>query len=196
MHADKLDERTLCNVHTSAVSDHKEEEPVPINTALLSSLPLPVPLPATLPTAGSLGTANAGMANADLGQFGVTEGAAMGLEPLRWMKAMLNSMMNLNMGGMPNEQEADGCAPVKALGVTYTDKSTQMNVLELDTDTLQVTILSMARSHIYIPLSLLTTTALDCIMLNQSVRYRKVVCRRGVGKSVVDEAYFPAEESL
>ena len=49
--------------------------------------------------------------------------------------------------------------------------------------------------HLY-PLSLLTTAGLDCIMLNQSVRYRKVVLRRGAGKSIVDEAYFPAEGSL
>ena len=54
----------------------------------------------------------------------------------------------------------------------------------------------MARLRIYVPLSLLTTTTLDRIMLNQSVRYRKVVCGRGAGKTIVDESYFPAEESL
>ena len=73
-------------MHPSTVSDNEEEEPVPVNTALLSGLPPPVSLPAVLPTAGAPGTTNTGMANADLGQSGVTDGAAAGLEPLRWMK--------------------------------------------------------------------------------------------------------------
>ena len=47
-------------------------------------------------------------------------------------------MTNPNAGGMPNKQAVDGCSPDKALGVTYVDKSTQMNMLELDTDTLLV----------------------------------------------------------
>ena len=136
-------------MHTSAVSDDKEEEPVPVNTALLSRLPLPMPLPATPPASGSPGTTNTGTVNADLGQLGVTEGATAGLEPLRWMKAMLNSMTNPNARGTPDEQ-GDRCTPDEALVVTYTDESAQKNVLKPDTDTLPVAILSMAWSCIYI----------------------------------------------
>ena len=188
--------RCVDTTHTSAVSDDEEEEPVPVNSALLSGIPTSVPLPDVLTNSGSPGTTNAGTANADLGQSGTTVGMTAGLEPLRWMKAMLSSMSNPNAGGIPNEQEDNGYTTDEALGITYTDESTQLNVLELNPDTLPAAILSMARSCIYDLLLLLTTATLDHIMLNQSVRYRKVACGRGAGKCIVDESYFPAEESL
>ena len=89
-----------------------------------------------LPNSGSPGTANTGTANADLGQSGTTVGMTAGLEPLRWMKAMLSSMLNPNAGGIPNEQEDNGYTADEALGITYTDESAQLNMLKLNTDTL------------------------------------------------------------
>ena len=178
--------RRADTMHTATVSDDKEEELVPVNSVLLSRMPTSMPLLDAPPNSGSPGTTNTGMANADLGQSGAAEGTTVGLDPLRWMKAMLSSMSNPNAGGIPNEQEDNGYTTDEALGITHTDESAQLNVLELDTDTLPEAILSMAWSHIYVPLSLLTTTALDRIMLNQSVRYRKVGCGRGAGKTFVD----------
>ena len=146
--------QTRCadTTHTSTVSDDEEEEPVLVNSALLSGIPTSMLLPDTPSNSGSLGTANAGTANADLGQSGTTIGSTVGLEPLRWMKAMLSSMSNPNAGGIPNEQADNGCAADEALGITYTDESAQLNVLELDTFTLPAPILSMAQSCIYVPL--------------------------------------------
>ena len=46
--------------HTSTVSDDEEEEPIPVNSALLSGIPTSMPLPDAPPNSGSLGTANAG----------------------------------------------------------------------------------------------------------------------------------------
>ena len=77
----------------------------------------------------------------------------------------MNTMMNPNTGGVLNEQGNGGCTPDEALAVTHTNKSAQKHTLELDTDSLPMTLLLMAYTCIYVPLSLLMTATLDQITL-------------------------------
>ena len=141
--------------------------------SLLSGLPGPAPLPTALLVPGSLGVENPGNANANMNLSGSTEDAAASLEPLRWMKVTMNTMMNPNTGGVLNEQGNNGCTPDEAPTVTHTDESAQKHALELDADSLPITLLSMAHACIYVPLSLLMTAALDWITLIKRSGFRR-----------------------
>ena len=147
--------------HTSTVLDNEEEELVPIDMSLMSGLPAPASLLTALPVLGSLGADNTGIANANMNLSGLTEDAAANLEPIRWMKVMMNTMINPNTGRVLNKQGNDECTPDEALAVTHTNESAQKNTLELDMDSLPMTLLLMACARIYVPLSLLTTAASD-----------------------------------
>ncbi|KAF8515934.1 hypothetical protein JB92DRAFT_2716426 [Gautieria morchelliformis] len=57
-------------------------------------------------------------------------------------------------------------------------------------------IMQMAFNGIYIPLSMLTTAALDRIRSNDNLRYKKIPFGNGVGKQSLDDSFFPVEDSL
>jgi len=57
-------------------------------------------------------------------------------------------------------------------------------------------ILQMAYNKIYIPLSMLTTSALSKIRSNDNLKFRKIPFGNGVGKQSLDESSFPMEDAL
>ena len=57
-------------------------------------------------------------------------------------------------------------------------------------------ILQMAYLKLFIPPSLLTTTALDRIQFNDSLKFHKILFGNGAGKHSLDTSLFPAELSL
>jgi len=57
-------------------------------------------------------------------------------------------------------------------------------------------VLQMAYNKMYILLSMLTTSALNKICSNNNLKYRKIPFGNGIGKQSLDEASFPAENSL
>ena len=82
------------------------------------------------------------------------------------------------------------------LGLIFPDEAAFENTIEVDWDPLPDAILHMMLNSLYISLAFLTTSALDCIQLNQNVKYRKIPFGHGVGKITIDETSFPLEESL
>src|SRR5882724_12522459 len=57
-------------------------------------------------------------------------------------------------------------------------------------------ILQMAYNKLYIPLSMLTTSALSKICMNDSLRFCKIPFGNGIGKQSLDESSFPGEDTL
>jgi len=57
-------------------------------------------------------------------------------------------------------------------------------------------ILQMAYMKLYIPLSMLTTSALSKIRLNDGLKYYKIPFGNGAGRQSLDESIFPAENML
>ena len=82
------------------------------------------------------------------------------------------------------------------LGQNFPDEAAFKNTVEVDWDPLPDAILHMMSNSIYIALAFLTTSALDCIQLNQNVKYHKIPFGHGAGKITIDETSFPLEESL
>ena len=66
----------------------------------------------------------------------------------------------------------------------------------MDTCTIPNPILQMAFLKLYIPLSLLTTTAIDKIHFNDRLKYQKILFGNGTGKHTLDISLFPNELSL
>ncbi|KAF8510531.1 hypothetical protein JB92DRAFT_2831525 [Gautieria morchelliformis] len=78
----------------------------------------------------------------------------------------------------------------------HTIQSAAGNKLQMDVVKMPAAIMQMAFNGIYIPLSMLTTAALDRIRSNDNLRYKKIPFGNGVGKQSLDDSFFPAEESL
>ena len=78
----------------------------------------------------------------------------------------------------------------------FTDESVLKNSLDVETDVLPDAVVHMMQNHVFIPLSLLTTAALDHIQLNQNVKFRRITFGNGAGCTSIDETTFPAEDSL
>jgi len=57
-------------------------------------------------------------------------------------------------------------------------------------------ILQMAYNKIYVPLSMLTTSALSKIHNNDNLKYRKIPFSNGIGKQSLNKSSFPAEDML
>ena len=57
-------------------------------------------------------------------------------------------------------------------------------------------ILQMAYLKLFIPLSLLTTVALDRIEFNDGLKFHKIIFGNGIGKHSFDVSSFPTEQSL
>ena len=66
----------------------------------------------------------------------------------------------------------------------------------MDARTIPNPILQMAFLKLYIPLSLLTTTALDKIHFNDGLKYQKILFGNGAGKHTLDVSLFLNELSL
>ena len=54
----------------------------------------------------------------------------------------------------------------------------------------------MAYLKLFIPLSLLTTAALDRIQFNDGLKFHKILFSNGAGKHSLDTSLFPTELSL
>ncbi|KAF8588078.1 hypothetical protein K439DRAFT_703122 [Ramaria rubella] len=70
------------------------------------------------------------------------------------------------------------------------------NCLQLVITSIPDVILYMAFNKVYIPLSLLTTAALNKIRCNDDLKYKKILFGNGAWKPSLDEAQFPPETSL
>ena len=57
-------------------------------------------------------------------------------------------------------------------------------------------ILQMAYNKLYVPLSMLTTSALSKIQMNNNLKFRKIPFGNGIGKQSLDESSFPLEDLL
>src|SRR5882724_4460948 len=57
-------------------------------------------------------------------------------------------------------------------------------------------LLQMALNCVFIPLSMLTTVALNNIETNQDVKYKCLTYGSGVGKTFLDKSSFPSEDQL
>jgi len=67
----------------------------------------------------------------------------------------------------------------------------QLNVMKIPN-----AILQMAYLKLFIPLSMLTTSALTNIHANNSLKYHKIPFHNGAGKPSLDKLIFPSEDSL
>jgi len=54
----------------------------------------------------------------------------------------------------------------------------------------------MVLNRVFIPLSMLTTVALNNIETNQDVKYKRLTYGSGMGKTFLDECSFPPEDQL
>src|SRR5882672_8720279 len=70
------------------------------------------------------------------------------------------------------------------------------NKQQLDVTKIPNAILQMAYLKLFIPLSMLTTSALTRIHANDGLKYHKIPFGNGTGKQSLDELIFPPEESL
>src|SRR6266481_6700452 len=114
-----------------------------------------------------------------------------------WTNVMMATMVNPNLSfnsfsGSAMEPPLD----LQNLCQIFTDDTAIKNSPDLEPDVLPDTILHMAHNRIYIPLSLLTITALNQIQLNHNVKFRKISFGNSAGKTSIDEASFPPEDSL
>ena len=57
-------------------------------------------------------------------------------------------------------------------------------------------LLQMVLNRVFIPLSMLTTVALNNIETNQDVKYKRLTYGSGMGKTFLDECSFPPEDQL
>ena len=65
---------------------------------------------------------------------------------------------------------------------------------ELNLRTLPKQILQMVYLKLFIPLSLLTTSALDKIQFNDGLKYQKIIFGSNAGKHMLDISIFPVEK--
>src|SRR5882724_7164332 len=82
------------------------------------------------------------------------------------------------------------------LGPIYSANDLAKNKHQLDMSDVPNAVLQMAYNKMYILLSMLTTSALNKICSNNNLKYRKIPFGNGIGKQSLDEASFPAENSL
>ena len=82
------------------------------------------------------------------------------------------------------------------LAPIYCYDDVSKNKQQLDIMKLPNSILQMAFFKFYIPLSMLTTSALTKIRANDGLKYHKIPYGNGVGKQSLDESIFPAENTL
>ncbi|KAF8574356.1 hypothetical protein K439DRAFT_1624388 [Ramaria rubella] len=68
--------------------------------------------------------------------------------------------------------------------------------LKLHVTSIPASILQMAFNKLYIPLSMLTTSALNRIRNNENLKFQKIPFGDGAGKQSLDESQFPLESSL
>ena len=82
------------------------------------------------------------------------------------------------------------------LGPIYTADDLAKNKHQLNMTDIPNAILQMAYNKIYIPLMMLTTSALSKIHGNNNLKYDKIPFGNGIGKQSLDELIFPAEVNL
>ena len=82
------------------------------------------------------------------------------------------------------------------IGPIYIANDLTKNKHQLDMSDVPNAILQMAYNKIYIPLSMMTTSALSKIHSNDNLKYHKIPFGNSVGKQSLNEASFPAEDSL
>jgi len=84
----------------------------------------------------------------------------------------------------------------KNLGPIYGTEDVANNRLLLDMMDIPNAILQMVYNKLYVPLSMLTTSALSKIQMNNNLKFRKIPFGNGIGKQSLDESSFPLEDLL
>ncbi|KAF8588739.1 hypothetical protein K439DRAFT_1613244 [Ramaria rubella] len=173
------------------ISDDKEEDPVPVvslymrsnnnnpaptlNTDLLSSNPNPssasslnnVPSISASPSATALG---------------------------KWPAPPLSPLLPSSTSNIPPSDPT----PIDyySLPLIPPPAAASKNKLKLNVTTIPPSILQMAFNKMYIPLSMLTISALNCIRNNDNLKFKKVPFGNSAGKQSLNESQFPSKSSI
>jgi len=84
----------------------------------------------------------------------------------------------------------------QSLGPIYGPNDVAKNKQLLDMTDIPNAILQMAYNKLYIPLLMLTTSALSRIHTNDSLKFHKIPFGNSIGKQSLDESSFLTEDSL
>src|SRR6266481_7452506 len=125
-----------------------------------------------------------------------SSGALAIVKPNPWASFMA-SMSNPNSPfGLMSSGSGSASVDLQNLGQIFTNDAANQNVMDLEPTTLLDAIMHMAHSHIFIPLSLLTASSLECIELNQNMKFCRIAFVNEAGKTTIDESTFPNEDSM
>ncbi|KAF8582454.1 hypothetical protein K439DRAFT_1351182 [Ramaria rubella] len=173
------------------ISDNKEEDPLPVVSSYICSNnnnPTP-PLNANLLSSNPDPSSASSLSNVPSISASPST-TALGKLPAPPLSPLLPSSTSNIPPSNPTPIDYYSLPPIFSLAAT------SKNELKLNVTAIPPSILQMAFNKMYIPLSMLKTSALNHICNNDNLKFKKVPFSNGAGKQSLDESQFPSESSL